>query len=158
MGLGPYDSWYRTARAAAQKTGTAPGTSWAGEQLGTWSGMAGFDKPELSKEGFTATSITADPVLNSPTLKVRASRYTQVVVEMRVSVTGDSQLFWTTTGDPGATEANSLHVATTADGQFHRYVFEVGKQEAWGGCLTGLRLDPAVAAGVKVEIRSVSLQ
>jgi hypothetical protein len=42
-----------------------------------------------------------------------------------------------------------------AHGQFHRYAFEVAKNEHWSGCVTGLRFDPAVRAGVVVEIRSI---
>jgi len=89
---------------------------------------------------------------------VRAGHYSKVVVEIKVSQSGSAQLFWTTASAPGTSEAASAHVATTADGQFHPYAFEVSKNEYWGGCLTGMRLDPAVAEGVTMEIRAIKIE
>ena len=68
------------------------------------------------------------------------------------------QLFWTSAAVPSAQEGAAAMVDTTADGQFHRYSFEVGKNDRWGGAITGFRLDPAVISGVKIEIRSIELQ
>ena len=98
-----------------------------------------------------------DSATSSPPLKLRGSKFTKVVVEMRVSQPGDAQLFWSTPSQ-GASEAASLHVSAVADGQFHRYVFEVGRNEYWGGCITSLRFDPSDKAGVKIEIAGIELQ
>jgi len=158
VGLGPYDSWYRQARAAAPISEVSRDTSWSGARLAAWTGFMGLDKLEVTKAGLRATSSTGDPALSSPALRIRANAITKVVVEMRISRPGDAQLFWTTASEPGATEAASLHASTTADGQFHRYTFDVAKNEHWGGCVTSLRLDPAAAAEVTVEISSIELE
>jgi hypothetical protein len=158
VGLGPYDSWYRQARAAAPLSEVSQETSWSGEGLAAWTGFMGLDKLNVSKAGMSAVSTTGDPALSAPRLKIRASRYSRVVVEMRVSQAGDAQLFWTTASTPGASETASMHAAAVADGKFHRYAFEVGKSDLWGGCVTGLRFDPAAASGVTVEIASIALE
>ncbi len=104
------------------------------------------------------TTTTNDPAIQSPPLKVRASHFSKLVVEMRVSRPGGAQLFWSTASEPFMTEVASLTLPAAADGQFHRYVFEVGKNGHWSGCVTGLRFDPATQTGVVVEIRSIRLE
>jgi hypothetical protein len=37
-------------------------------------------------------------------------------------------------------------------------VFNLGGNEHWGGCVTGLRFDPIGAEGVAIEIRSLTLE
>jgi hypothetical protein len=158
VGLGPYDSWYAEARAAAALSDTSRDTSWSGDRLAVWSGFMGLEGVAVKDGVLRATSITPDPAFSSPRLEIRANRFTRVVVEMRVSKPGGLQLFWTTASEPSSSERASLHATTQADGEFHRYTFEVGLTEYWGGCVTGLRLDPTNAAGVTVEIRSIGLE
>ena len=158
VGLGPYDTWYQKARAAAPVSELAQVTSWAGEGMAAWTGFMGLDKVEVTKEGLRGVSNSSDPAVSGPPLKLRANQYSKVVVTMRVSQPGDAQLFWGTTSVVGATEASSLHAAIVADGQFHKYTFEVAKNEYWGGCVTSLRFDPGDKAGVTVEIAAVELE
>jgi hypothetical protein len=105
-----------------------------------------------------ARSITPDPAFSAPPLRIRGSKFTKVVVDMRVSQSDGAQLFWTTASDPRTSEAASAHVQTTADGEFRRYVFDVGANDYWGGCVTSLRFDPTNAAGVDIEMRSIGLE
>jgi len=156
VGLGPYDSWYRTARDAAARE-PASRDSWQGEQLVAWSAMMNLPDAKIEGGVLRARAASDDPAFSIHGLRVRASRYRKVVVEMRVSQPGAAQLFWSTTSRPDMSESASLHLATAADGQFHRYAFEVATNEHWGGCVTGLRFDPAVKAGVVVEIRAIRL-
>ena len=86
------------------------------------------------------------------------SRYAKLVVELKVSQTSDAQVFWSTSSTPGMSESASLHAQAPGDGRFHRLVFDLGGNEHWGGCLTGLRFDPTSAEGVLVEIRRIRLQ
>ena len=158
VGLGPYDSWYRQAKRAGLLAEVSEATSWRGRGLAAWSGFMGLGDVEVSDAGLRTVSLTGDPALSSPPLKLRASKFSRVVVEMRVSKAGDAQLFWRTKTFPRETEAASLHASTIADGQFHRYVFEVGRSDYWGGCVTGLRFDPIGEAGVTIEIASIALE
>ena len=77
---------------------------------------------------------------------------------MKLSRTGTAQLFWTTSSEPSASEAASNSMPIAGDGQFHTYLFEVGKNDHWAGCITSLRFDPTGEPGVNVEIRTIRLE
>lgn len=158
IGLGPYDSWYREAKANAPAAGPSTQSAWSGNDLHSWNGMMGLKDLAVKDGVWTATSANADPALSSPGLRLRASKFTKVVVEMRVSKPSGAQLFWSTASLPKTEERSSAHVQTQADGQFHPYVFEVGQSEYWDGCVTGMRLDPTAVEGVTIEIRKIELQ
>jgi len=157
VGLGPYDSWFQQARAAAPTSVASDATSWSGEALAVWASSMGLEGWKVDQTGMRMVSVTNDPAVWSPRLRVRGNKFTRVIVDMRVSEPGDAQLFWSTPLAPTSEEA-SLHAKTIADGEFHRYAFDVGGSEYWGGCVTSLRFDPAAAAGVAIEIRAVELQ
>jgi hypothetical protein len=156
VGRGPYDSWYRRSRAKPGEAVAEP--QWSGEGLAVWTGMMGVRDLGVKNGSLSFTTTTDDPAIQSPVLKLRAGRYAKLVVEMRISRTSDAQLFWSTSSAPGMSEAASLHAQAPADGRFHRLVFELGRSEHWGGCLTGLRFDPTSSEGVSVEIRDINLQ
>lgn len=157
VGLGPYDSWYRQAREAA---GSQPASrdSWSGEQLAAWNAM--MNLTDVTREGgvLRARASGNDPAFTLDGLRLRASRYRKIVVEMRVSQPGAAQAFWSTVSQPFTSEALSVNLPTVADGQFHSYAFEVANREPWSGCVTSLRLDPTSQFGVVVEIRAIRLE
>ena len=156
LGLGPYDSWYQRARAKTRDAATGP--EWSGEALAAWTGLMGVQDVRLKDASLCFTTTTNDPAIQSPALKVHASRYTKLVVEMRISQPSDAQVFWSTSSTPGMSESASVHAQAPADGRFHRLRFDLGGNEHWGGCLTGLRFDPTSAEGVSVEIRAMGLE
>jgi hypothetical protein len=156
VGLAPADSWYRATREAIQSWGQTP--SWSNEGLALWTGMMGLDGVELRQGVLRGTSKTSDPAFLSPTFVLRANRYAKAVVEMRLSrPAGSAQLFWSTK-TAGANGAASVVLPTVADGQWHSYTFDVGKNPEWGGCITSLRFDPGSEEGVVFEIRSIRLE
>lgn len=159
VGLGPYDSWYQQARKlAATSAGPGTQTSWTGDALGAWNASGGLDHAAVKDGLWSAVSSTTDPIMTIGGLKLRGNRFSKVTIDLRVSQPSVAQLFWTTTATPGAQESASVQVKALADGQFHRYTFEVGKNEYWGGCVTGFRFDPTSLSGVTVEIRSIEVQ
>ncbi len=158
VGLGPYDSWYRQAQEAAAKEPAANKDSWSDKQLSAWNSMMGLSEVKLEEGVLRARASSDDPAFSLHGLRLRASRYTKVIVEMRVSQPSGAQLFWSTVSHPDMTEDGSLTLPTTADGQFHRYAFDVAKNAHWSGCVTGLRFDPAAKAGVVIEVRSIGLE
>lgn len=158
VGLGPYDSWYRKARKAAPAGEVSSDTVWTGGKLAAWGGMMNLAQVEVKDGVLRAVSTSNDPAFTSPALKIRASKFLKVIVDMRVSKPGGMQLFFTTSSSPRTTEPASVHTTTVADGEFHPCVFEVGKNEYWGGCVTGMRLDPTALEGVSIEIRSIRLE
>ena len=118
----------------------------------------GVDDRTLKEGVLRLHTATRDPALSSPPLKLRASRFTKLVVDMRVSQADGAQLFWMTAAQPSANEGNSVHAKTVADGQFHPVIFDLSQHEGWGGCVTGLRLDPTSVANSVVEIRSIRFE
>ena len=157
VGLGPYDSWYREAREAVTQQ-VSQQSSWTGADLRQWPGMMGTKDFSVTDGVLKFTAATSDPALSSPALRLRGSRFSRLVVEMRVSQASGAQVFWTNATVPHAAEHASAHAQAPADGQFHRLVFEVGQNEAWGGCITSLRFDPTSVAGAVVEIKSIVLE
>ena len=157
VGLQPRDSWYRQAREVAARE-PASRDSWSGEQLAAWNAMMSL--ADVKSEGgvLRARAASNDPAFTLDGLRLRASRYGKVLVEMRVSRPGGAQVFWSTVSQPSTSETSSLTLPTAGDDQFHRYVFEVAKNESWSGCVTSLRLDPTAESGVVVEIRSIRLE
>ena len=158
VGLGPYDSWYRTSLEAGSPKPYSEATSWAGDKLRAWKGTGGITGFDVKDGILVAETVTTDPTLGSPALRVRAGKFSKVVFEMALSKAGEAQLFWTTTPFPGASESASVHVKTEGDDAFHTYTFDVGGNDYWGGCLTGLRFDPTSQAGVRLRIRAIRLE
>lgn len=157
VGLAPRDSWYRQARDAAARQ-PASRDSWSGQDLNAWNAMMNLADVKLEDGVLRARASSDDPAFSIHGLRVRASRHGKVVVEMRVSRPGGAQLFWSTVSEPQTSETASISLSTVADGQFHRYAFDVARNDHWGGCVTSLRLDPATQTGVVVEIRSIRLE
>jgi len=160
VGRGPLDSWYRAARGklTAQDQATLRQTAWSGDGLAAWNSIMGFDDLGVRDGILRAVSKTTDPAIASPATEIRASRYSKAIVEMRVNrPAGSAQLFWSTTG-AGVTGEASVLVDTIGDGQWHSYVFEVAKNQNWGGCVTSLRFDPAAKEGITIEIKSIRLE
>lgn len=157
VGLGPYDSWYQAAKQAGLEH-TTQQSSWAGKELAQWSGMMGISKAEVQDGALKLTIGSRDPAISSPSLKLRGSKFSHFVVEMKTDRAATAQVFWTSVALPHTSEGQSSRCTTLGDGQFHRYVFEVGQNESWGGCVTSLRFDPTDLEGALVEIKSIGLE
>ena len=120
--------------------------------------MMGLAQVDVQEGTLRAVSNTSDPAWLLSETRLRASRYRRWVVEMKLSRPGTAQLFWTTSSEPSTSEAASTSVQTAGNGQFHTYLFEVGQNDHWAGCITSLRFDPTTEPGVIVEIRAVRLE
>jgi hypothetical protein len=120
--------------------------------------MMGLAQAGVQGGTLRAVSNTGDPAWLLSATRLRASRYRRGMVEMKLSRSGTAQLFWTTSSESSASEAASTSVPIAGDGQFHTYVFEVGRNDHWAGCITSLRFDPTTEPGVIVEIRAIRLE
>lgn len=149
VGLGPYDLPQQPPDSGTDWTFKDGMQGWAASM-----GIAGVQ----AKDGLTFKTNTHDPALERAIPVVSAKNFGQVVVRMRVGAAakeGACQLFWSSGGTP--TEGTSLSLPLQADGQFHDYVFEVGKSRAWRGRVSRLRFDPCCAAGVDIAIERIRL-
>lgn len=54
----------------------------------------------------------------------------------------DAQFFWTTFGEAGFSERNSLHFQVMPDGKYHSYALPLAGRAGWIGMITQIRLDP----------------
>jgi hypothetical protein len=134
-------------------------TAWSGEELAAWTAAMGLGQVGVQQGILRGTSTNGDPAFFSPPLRLRAGRMGKVVVEMRLSrPAGPAQLFWSTVTAPQASEDASVVVPTVADGLWHQYIFAVGQNPHWDGCITSLRFDPATREGVTVELKSIRLE
>jgi len=161
VGRASVDSWHRATQPLhAQSQEALHRTAWSGARLAAWAdGTGGLKNVEVRDGILRATSTNGDPSFTLPLRKLRASQFTSVVVEMRISrLAGGAQLFWATPTTPTPTEATSVVLPTVADGQWHSYRFPVGQNPHWGGCVTSLRFDPATKEHVTVEIKSIRLE
>ncbi|HOD84199.1 MAG: hypothetical protein BWX88_01753 [Planctomycetes bacterium ADurb.Bin126] len=66
-----------------------------------------------------------------------------VKIRMRTDATGPGEVFWTTTGNDHYHPDVRRSFAVQADNQWHEYLIEVNVRQS----VTGLRIDPGVAAG-----------
>ncbi len=128
VGLGPYDFSFRKpdVKAAVNCTFDAPISE---ENPKVWSELMGVSKPEIKNGKLTFTTTHRDPAIQARPESLTASRYSRLVVRMRVSYldgkpeSGDTaQFFWGTVFTP-ISENSSLRVPLVPDGEFHEYVF-----------------------------------
>ena len=96
---------------------------------------------------FNATSTGSDPQIHSARIEKPAAD-DKVVLRLRNDTPGTSaQLFFTTVADGGWSESKSKRIATLPNSDFTTYTFDMSTVPGWTGTITGLRLDPAEAAG-----------
>ena len=119
-------------------------------------GLSGF----VVTDGLLKTTIIdSDPYMFGPKrLSIETSRYSTIIVRMRLEYGEKAEFFWTTADQPDFKAGFEMAFAVKADGAFHEYEVPVMKSKHWTGTVTRLRLDPgegsaeAVANHGQVEI------
>ena len=90
----------------------------------------------------------SDPQLIGPAMRLRASRYPQVVVSMANAgnpVDGSvAQLYWKRLGDADFTEDRSVQVSVGNGGGWKKYTFDTGSNTNWNGEIVQFRFDPVL--------------
>jgi len=88
-------------------------------------------------------TVTEDPQLVSPPLRLRGDEIGTVVVRLRTTAGEMGQLYWMTEAEPGTSEERVLHLRFQPGGEFVECRLPVGEHPKWRGqVITGLRLDP----------------
>jgi len=124
-----------------------------------WNGMMGVEAFKTDAKGLSFRTVSPDPAIARALDAVPAKKVARVTVRMKVAAakTGNAcQLFWQVGSSP-ASEATTLSLPVTPDGQFHDYVFEVGQHLQWRGRIHALRFDPVNQQGVAVTVESIRL-
>ena len=150
VGLGPYEF-----PAVPQVT------SWDFKEAGeSWTPMMGI--AEFGQEGDAITFVTSntDPALEGAVAKLKAADFAALEVTMRSTGEAESlsdamQLFWSNGGS--TSEAQSMRVPITHDGQWHTYRFDLAPHPRWRGTVTRLRLDPGTKMNMHVAIQRIAL-
>ena len=108
----------------------------------------------------TFESTTSDPAIWVAQDRLRASRFSKMVVRMKTTVAkGDMlQFFWKTEQHTEYTQENSVGVPVRPSSDFVDYVIPLKDVPGWQGRVTSLRLDPVGSAGIKVEIEHIHLE
>ena len=151
VGLGPYDL-PPPVKDDSEEWSFAKGTQ-------GWYGMMGVGDLKVGVGGLTFMTLSGDPAIERGLDAVRAKHVAKITVRMRVSnaKAGDaSQLFWQVGASP-ASEATTLRLPVTPDGQFHDYVFEVAQHRQWRGRINKLRFDPINQKGAEVTVESIRM-
>jgi hypothetical protein len=97
-----------------------------------------------------------DPILYSPAVRARASKFPFIELRVKASRDIDGQLFWRT-ASAKENEASSVHFPIRGDGQFHDVRVRLADNRRWRGIITGLRFDPGSEDGVAVVVESIRL-
>jgi hypothetical protein len=99
-------------------------------------------------EGVLAGSITGgDPYLVRTLVRAEGDAHPVIRLRMRVTAGGIGQFYWTTESSPAFAEDKTVRFAIRADGEFHEYRLEPGRDPMWSGeTITGLRIDPGNGA------------
>jgi hypothetical protein len=99
-------------------------------------------------EGVLTGKITGgDPYLVRTLVRAKGDAYPVIRLRMRVTAGGIGQFYWTTESSPAFAEDNTIRFPIRADGEFHDYRLEPGRDPTWSGqTITGLRIDPGNGA------------
>ena len=139
--------------AVRQWKPSPPKTAWefnTDDEPDGWQAMMGLDDFRVKGGAMTARVATRDPAFACD-VRLDTRRYRYAILRMKLDAGSGGQLFWRTAGEPES-EAASLRFATTADGEFHEYLLDLGKVATWRDKVTRLRLDPNSDPGSHVEV------
>jgi len=133
------------------------------KDLEGWEVGMQIEGPTHTAQGLYAVTTGDDPAFFGPPIQLNASDYRRVRIRMRLTPIDGSpfedegQLFWSTRTTPES-EANSVRFPVHADGAWHDYLVPLSQNPRWRTAITRLRLDPCNRLGVRVEVRSITLQ
>ncbi len=149
VGLGPYD-------LPLPRPDTQTDWRFKGGMQG-WRVLMGIADASTNESGLTFKCTTRDPAINRKINNIRARDFNRVVVRMRSpkDIGANCQLFWS--GGETPTEATSLNLPLLTDGEFHDYVFEVGRHRTWRGRIGYLRFDPCTVSDARMTVESIRL-
>jgi hypothetical protein len=127
-----------------------------------WEPVWDVSLSDIREDGWYTLTSGPDPQLQNLALVLDPRSVTYLVLRMRAEGEAEireginAQVFWRS-GDEGFAEERSVLFGVVPDGQDHTYLLRLASFPgwAWSGSITGLRLDPADASGVRVTIRSI---
>lgn len=126
----------------------------AGTLLGGWTSTG------ASELTYTADSLSfvcgKDPILQSPALKVDASKYNAIEVVMASDKDDALQVFFGATSKDFS-EKGSVRAPVKASADFQTYTLKLSSNALWTGTIGALRVDPVNKADTKIQIKSIKL-
>ena len=108
----------------------------------------------------TFESTTFDPAIWVAQDRTRASKFDNLIVRMKTSVTKDDtlQFFWKTEQAQEYSENRCVNAQVRPSSDFVEYVLPLKNATGWQGRVTELRLDPVMTPGIKMEIGHIRLE
>jgi hypothetical protein len=130
-----------------------PNWQFEGDEAG-WSPAHDLTDFRAFADNLSMHTLGADPHMISAPIQVSAQDYSRIGIRMRVSDGSptDGQLFFTTDADQDWGERKSLLFEVIVDGEYHDYILDLSEVAEWAGLITQLRLDPASAGGLDIDI------
>lgn len=149
LGLGPYDM--------ALTTPTINGQWDFDQDTGGWNAAMGIAKFELVDGAIHLVTGSTDPALSAGGFKLRAAKNGYCAIRLKATGPAEKdslQLFFATPTRP-ASEANSVRLEVTCDGQWHTYLLPLKDNPRWRGVIQSLRLDPGSNKDAEYWIDSI---
>ncbi len=128
-----------------------------------WTAVNAQTTPGSPMNGLWELTVPgADPALLSPPLNLQASSISSLAITLanagNPAAGAAMQVFWSVAGGTGFSEANSVAIAISNDGNQATYTFDMSVQSGWVGQISQIRIDPiAFGDGNKVIVDSVVL-
>ncbi len=145
------DSFVKDTQAVVPKAN--PGYGKAPAIGGTAGWTASKDAKVALRDGvLVVTSTGGDPFIVTREIPAGTGPYT-VEIRMKSDSHGGGQVFWATADDKGFHRGRSAAFEPKHDGDWHTYAVKLPVEKT----LTGLRIDPATAAGT-IQIESIRLK
>ncbi|MBA4188872.1 MAG: N-acetylgalactosamine 6-sulfate sulfatase [Planctomycetaceae bacterium] len=145
------NAFLKDTEAVVPKANPGLGKQPAAGGAGVWT--PGKDAAVATKDGvLVITSTGGDPFIVTRDLPAGTGPYT-VEFKMKSGSRGTGQIMWTTADDKGFHRDRSATFEPKHDGEWHDYAVKLPTEKA----LTGLRLDPATAAG-EIRLEAIKLK
>ncbi len=114
-----------------------------GSGLAGWRPMAGLLRMEARDGVLRLHTVTEDPQLLSPPLRIDAASAPTVVLRIRASTGEMGQLYWATEAAPGWSEERCARFPLHPGAEFEEIRIALGDHPGWNGqTITRIRLDP----------------
>lgn len=118
-----------------------------------WAAEHDLESLSVGEGALQSVSVGGDPYLVRVNCRIAGDTVQSVSLRIRADGHGEGQLYWTTASSPEFAEERVALFSFPPDGEWHEVKISVGAHPQWRGqTITGLRIDPVNAPGVRFAI------
>jgi hypothetical protein len=128
------------------------------EDAGGWRRVQQVQDEGTTEGIWHVKSVGSFPVIASPiNLGITSDLYTLLDITMRVDVGNEATLYIVTKNSRQYDDHKSFRFPLIADGEFHRYRFDLSTWPEWQGVVTGLRIRMTDSADANIALDQVKV-